>query len=85
MAMEDPRDGVQEQTCMRTEAVRLATDNVLTLRPLEPASVNLPLPLDRSLGDDLPRCPLSRALIFSVTQRTTSSACRYLLQFLDGF
>ena len=52
-----PQRWVQEQTCMRTEVVRLATDNVLTLRLLEPASVNLPPPLDRSLGDDPPRCP----------------------------
>ena len=57
MAMEVPRNWVQEQTCMRTEEVRLATDNVLTLRLLEPASVNLPPPLDRSLCEDLPRCP----------------------------
>ena len=69
---------------MRTEEVRLATDNVLTLRLLEPASVNLRLRwIDHSVR--ISRVVLSRVLIFKVTQRTTSIACRYLLQFLDGF
>ena len=41
------------------------------------------LPLDRSLGGDLRRNLLVRALIFPVTKRTTSTASCYLLQFLD--
>ena len=72
--------------------------STLALRPLPSASpwafgdlsleldcfLNLPLPLDRSLGDDLRRCPFLRTLILPVTQRATSIACRYLVQFLDG-
>ena len=36
-------------------------------------------------GDHLRRCPFLRALIFSMTKRTTTTACCYLLQFLEGF